>query len=151
LIKESSIPYTILRSTQFFEFMERVGQSGFDGENIRVSSAQVQPIAADDVVAALANVATGAPANATLEVAGPEPLHLDQIVRQVLTASQDPRSVIADASAPYFGTVLDDKMLTPGAAALLGTTHFEDWLSTNGPRPTVTQPPTAKSVASASP
>jgi uncharacterized protein YbjT (DUF2867 family) len=135
LIKQSSIPYTILRSTQFFEFMERVAQSGFDGKSIRVSPALVQPILSDDVVAVLAEIAIGPPANATIEVGGAERLPLDEIVRRVVRAGPDARPVVADARARYFGAVLDDGMLTPDEDALLGTVRFDEWLSSGRPRP----------------
>jgi uncharacterized protein YbjT (DUF2867 family) len=151
LIKRSSIPYTILRSTQFFEFMERIAQSGFDGESIRVSPALVQPILSDDVVAVLAEISIGAPANATIEVGGPERLQLDEIVRQVVSAGQDPRRVVTDPSARYFGAVLDDRTLTPDEDAQLGTMRFEEWLNSRGPRPSATQPSTPKSLGSAAP
>jgi len=148
LIEGSSIPFTILRSTQFFEFMERIGQSGFDGESIRVSPALVQPILSDDVVAVLAEIAIGAPASATIEVGGPERLQLDEIVRRVVAAGQDARPVVADASARYFGAVLDDRMLTPDEDALLGTTRFEEWLNGGGFRQG--QPSAPRTAASAS-
>jgi uncharacterized protein YbjT (DUF2867 family) len=150
LIKGSSIPYTILRSTQFFEFMERIAESGFDGESVRVSPALVQPILSDDVVAVLAEIAIGAPANATIEVGGPERLPLDEIVQRVMSAGHDARPVVGDARARYFGAVLDDRMLTPSEDALLGTTRFEDWLNARGSRPTAEQPSTPRAPASAS-
>jgi uncharacterized protein YbjT (DUF2867 family) len=150
LIKGSSIPYTILRSTQFFEFMERIAESGFDGESIRVSPALVQPILSDDVVAVLAEIAIGEPANATIEVGGPERLPLDEIVRRAMSAAQDARPVVADARERYFGAVLDDRMLTPDEDALLGTTHFEEWLNRRGSRPSAEQPSAPRTLASAS-
>lgn len=140
LIKGSSIPHTILRSTQFFEFMDRVAESGFDGDSIRVSPALVQPILSDDVVAVLAEIAIGAPANATIEVGGPERLPLDEFVRRVLSAARDARPVVADARAPYFGAVLDDRMLTPAEDALLGTMRFEEWLNGGSFRPSASWP-----------
>ncbi len=150
LIKSSSIPYTILRSTQFFEFMDRIAQAGFDGESIRVSPALIQPIVSDDVVAALADIATGTPANATIEVAGPEKLPLVELVRQAVSARPDPREVIADASARYFGAVLDDGMLTAGEDALLGTTHFGDWLHARASEAAAAAPSAPNSMAAAS-
>jgi uncharacterized protein YbjT (DUF2867 family) len=128
LVKASGVPWTILRSTQFFEFMDRVAESGFDGESIHVSHALVQPILSDEVVAVLADIAIGAPANATVEVGGPERLHLDDIVRDVVSADPDAAPVVADADARYFGAVLDDGMLTADDDARLGTTRFADWL-----------------------
>jgi uncharacterized protein YbjT (DUF2867 family) len=130
LVMASSIPYTILRSTQFFEFMDRIAQSGFDGQRIRVSHALVQPILSDDVVALLAEIALGPPANAIVEIGGPERLHLDDIVRQVVGGGEHARPVVADPQARYFGAVLDDRLLTADDDARLGTTRFADWLST---------------------
>lgn len=129
LIKESSIPYTILRSTQFFEFMGRIAESSFDGDSVRVSPALVQPILSEEVVGVLAEIATGEPANGTIEVAGPERLPLVELVRRALNAGHDGRTVVADARAPYFGAVLEDPMLTPDAGARLGRTRFDAWLS----------------------
>jgi len=129
LIKASGIPYTILRATQFFEFVDNIIQSGADGNVIRLSPALIQPIASDDVAAALADVAVAPPLNATIEVAGPEPFPLDQLARNVLTVTKDRRQVIADVHARYFGAELNDRSLTPGEHPRLGPTYFEDWLS----------------------
>jgi len=129
LIKASKIPYTILRSTQFFEFIGRIAESGADGDMIRLSPALVQPIASDDVAAALAELALGSPRNAIVEVAGVEARPLDEFARRVLAAAGDTRRVIADAHARYFGAELNDRSLTPGDNPLLGSTRFEDWLS----------------------
>jgi uncharacterized protein YbjT (DUF2867 family) len=129
LIKGSGIPYTILRATQFFEFVGAIVQSGTDGDAIRLSPALIQPIASDDVVAALADLAVAPPVNGTLEVAGPEPLPLDKLGRQFLAASGDSRQVTADVHARYFGAAINDRSLTPGDHPRLGPTRFEDWLS----------------------
>jgi uncharacterized protein YbjT (DUF2867 family) len=129
LIKASGIPYTILRSTQFFEFIGRIAESGADGDVIRLSPALVQPIASDDVVAALADLVVGQPLNATVEVAGPEASPLDKFASKFLAASGDRRQVIADVHARYYGTELDDRSLTPGDHPRLGSIRFEDWLS----------------------
>lgn len=129
LIKASGIPYTILRATQFFEFVGGIAQSATVGEEIRLSPALFQPIASDDVVAALADVALAAPINGTLEVAGPEAMPLDELVRRFLRATQDTRKVVPDVHARYFGDVLDDQSLTPGKNPRLGAIHFEDWLA----------------------
>lgn len=134
LIRASGIPYTILQATQFFEFVGAIIQSGADGDVIRLSPALLQPIAADDVAAALADLAVGAPVNGTVEVAGPEPMPLDALARRFLSARGDRRQVIADIRARYFGTRLDDKSLTPGENARLGRTHFEDWLEASAAR-----------------
>jgi len=129
LIKASGIPYTILRATQFFEFIGRIAESGADGDVIRLSPALLQPIAADDVSAAVADVAVAAPVNGTVEVAGPDAVPLDQLARKVLSAKGDKRQVIADIHARYFGTELDDRSLTPGEHPRFGPTRFDDWLS----------------------
>jgi len=129
LIKASEIPYTILRATQFFEFVGAIVQSGTDGDVIRLSPALLQPIASDDVAAALADLAVAPPVNGMVEVAGPEPLPLDKFARQFLTANGDSRQVIADVHARYFGAAINDRSLTPGEHPRLGPTRFEDWLS----------------------
>jgi uncharacterized protein YbjT (DUF2867 family) len=129
LIKASGMPYTILRATQFFEFVDSIIQSGADGNVIRLSPALIQPIASDDVAAALADLAVGPPLSATIEVAGPEPFPLDQLARNVLTLTKDRRQVIADVHARYFGAELNDRSLTPGEHPRLGPTRFGDWLS----------------------
>jgi len=134
LIKASGIPYTILRSTQFFEFLGGIAQAATVGQTVRLSPALLQPIAADDVVTVLAGVAVEAPVNGTIEVAGPEPLALDQLVRRFLGASHDARRVIADAHARYFGAELNDQSLTPGEVPRVGPTRFDDWLSHSSPR-----------------
>ncbi|KAA0683790.1 SDR family oxidoreductase [Azospirillum brasilense] len=128
LIKASGIPHTILRATQFFEFVGGIAQSAtVDGE-IRLSPALIQPIASDDVVAALAEVALASPVNGTLEVAGPEAIPLDELVRRFLQATKDTRKVVPDIHARYFGDVLNDQSLTPGRNPRLGAIRFEDWL-----------------------
>ncbi|AWI60057.1 SDR family oxidoreductase [Sinorhizobium fredii] len=128
LIKASRIPYTILRATQFFEFVGGIAQSATVGEEIRLSPALIQPIASDDVAAALADVAVAAPVNGTVEVAGPEAIPLDDLVRRFLRATQDPRKIVPDVHARYFGAVLDDQSLTPGKNPRIGAIRFEDWL-----------------------
>jgi uncharacterized protein YbjT (DUF2867 family) len=128
LIKASKIPFTILRSTQFFEFVGGIIQSAVKGDEIRLSPALLQPIASDDVVAALAELTVGKPVNGIVEVAGPEKIPLDALARQHLAANGDRRQVIADVRARYFGTELNDRSLTPGDDPRLGTTRFEDWL-----------------------
>jgi len=134
LIKASKVPYSILRSTQFFEFVNGIVQSATDGQTVRLSPALVQPIVSDDVAAALADVTLGAPVNGTVELAGPERLRLDELVRQFLSAKQDARQVVADVHARYFGVELNDKSLTPGDNPRIGPTRFEDWLSRSIPR-----------------
>lgn len=128
LIKASKIPYTILRATQFFEFVGAIVQSAADGDTFRLSPALFQPLASDDVAAALAEIAVAAPANGTMEIAGPEKIPMDAIARQYLAAKGDKRQVIADIRARYFGAELNDTSLTPGASPRLGKVRFEDWL-----------------------
>lgn len=128
LIRASRIPFTILRSTQFFEFVGGIIQSAVKGDEIRLSPALLQPIASDDVAGALAELTVGKPVNGIVEVAGPEKIPLDALARQHLAAKGDCRQVIADVRARYFGTELNDKSLTPGDRPLLGSIRFEDWL-----------------------
>ena len=129
LIKASPIPYTILRSTQFFEFIGRIAQASADGKSVRVPDAAFQPIVSDEVVAVLAELTVGAPVNGTVEVAGPERSRLDDFVQRVLRANGDMREVIKDVHAPYFGAELDDESLVPGPGARLGSKRFETWLN----------------------
>jgi uncharacterized protein YbjT (DUF2867 family) len=129
LVKAATVPYTILRATQFFEFIGRIADSSTDGNTVRLSPALVQPEAADDVAAALADVAVGAPVNGIVELAGPDRLRLDELARRVLSADNDPRQVTADAHARYFGAELDDQSLTPGYDARIAPTRFEEWLA----------------------
>ena len=128
LIKASAIPYTILRATQFFEFVGGIAQLSTVGEEIRLSPALIQPIAAADVAAALADVAVARPVNGTVEVAGPEAMPLDELVRRFLRATHDKRKVVPDVHALYFGGLLSDRTLTPGENPRIGAIRFEDWL-----------------------
>ncbi len=128
-IKAAGVPYTIIRATQFFEFLGRIADSNTDGETVRVPPVLVQPEAADDVAAALAVAAVGAPVNGTLELAGPERFRLDELTRRVLSANGDERRVTADGSARYFGATLDDRSLVPDDDARIAPTRFEDWLN----------------------
>ncbi|RVI89869.1 SDR family oxidoreductase [Sinorhizobium medicae] len=128
LIKASGIPYTILRATQFFEFVGGIAQSATAGQEIRLSPALIQPIASDDVAAALADVAVAPPVNGTVEIAGPEAIPLDELVRRFLRATEDQRKVLPDVHARYFGAVLDDQSLTPRDNPRIGAIRFEDWL-----------------------
>jgi len=129
LIQASKIPYTILRATQFFEFIGGIIDSSADGGTIRLSPALIQPIAADDVSAVLADLAGGTPVNGTVEVGGPDRFPLDELARKFLAARKDPREVIADIHARYFGSELDDRSLVTGNNARIGPTRFHDWLS----------------------
>lgn len=128
LIKASGIPYTILRATQFFEFVGGIAQSATVGEEIRLSPALIQPMASDDVAAALADVAVAPAVKGTVEVAGPEAMPLDELVRRFLRVTQDTRKVVPDVHARYFGGILTDRSLTPGENPRLGAIRFEDWL-----------------------
>jgi uncharacterized protein YbjT (DUF2867 family) len=129
LIKASKVPYTIVHSTQFFEFLGGIAQSGTDGKTVRLSPAFVQPISSDDVAATMTDVTLGAPVNGTIEVAGPERVRLAELVQRFLTAKQDQRKVVTDVHARYFGVELNDQSLVPGDGARIASTHFEDWLS----------------------
>lgn len=129
LVKAGPVPYTIVRATQFFEFIGRIADSGTDGDTVRLSPALVQPEAADDVASTLADVAVGAPLNDTVELAGPEAFRLDELARRVLKARDDQRQVTADVHARYFGAAINDRSLTPGENPRLGRIRFEDWLN----------------------
>lgn len=128
LIKGSSIPYSIVRATQFFEFIKGIADLSTDGNKVRLPSALIQPMAADDVAGAVAQVAMGSPVNGTVEVGGPEQFRLDELVRKALTAWKDPREVIGDPNARYYGIKVSEKTLVPGDGARLSQTRFETWL-----------------------
>lgn len=129
LIEASPTPYTILRSTQFFPFVIGIIQSGSVGEEVHLSSANVQPIDAEDVAGALVEIALGAPLNGMIEIAGPQALGLDAFARRYLDAKGDARRIVADPVIPYFGAVLEAGTLTPGANPRLGKVTLEDWLA----------------------
>ena len=128
LIRDSSIPYSIVHATQFFEFVKSIAAAATDGNRVRLAPVFIQPMAADDVARAVAKVAVGKPVNGTVEVAGPERFRLDELIRQGLRALNDPREVVADPRARYFGAELTERTLVPNDDAQLGKTHFEDWL-----------------------
>jgi uncharacterized protein YbjT (DUF2867 family) len=128
LIKASTIPYTIVRATQFFEFVSGIAAFGTVGKTVRLPSALMQPIASEDVAEALVDIALAAPLNGMVEVAGPEALPLDEVVRRFLLATKDERQVMTDVHASYFGLELNDQSLTPGNSPRLGQTHFDAWL-----------------------
>ena len=135
LIKASQTPYTILRSTQFFEFGGRIADEASDGKTVRVPSALIQPILSDDVVSVLADLTLGQPVNGTVEVGGPERLRFEDFITRTLTAKNDKRKVIADLHARYFGTELQEESLVTGNKARLGQTKYDAWLSrANAPR-----------------
>jgi uncharacterized protein YbjT (DUF2867 family) len=129
LIKASSIPYTIVRATQFFEFVGGIAQFSTKGGTVRLPPVLMQPIAADDVAAVLADVALAKPLHGTFDLAGPEQIRQDNLVRQFLNATGDARTVSADPKALYYGIPVNDQSLTPGNQPRLGATRFEDWLS----------------------
>ena len=134
LIKASSIPFTIVRATQFFEFVGGIAQFATEGATVRLPSALMQPIVSDDVAAALADIALGEPINGMVELAGPEPIRQDELVRQFLSATGDARKVITDVHARYYGIEVNDQSLVPGDNPRLGPTRFEDWLSRSLPQ-----------------
>jgi uncharacterized protein YbjT (DUF2867 family) len=129
LIKASPVPYTIVRATQFFEFVSGIAESATEGQTVRLPPALFQPIVSDDVAAALADIAIEQPLNGTIDLAGPEPIRMDELVRRFLSANRDARKVTTDVHALYFGIKLNDQSLTPGDNPRLGPTRFEDWLS----------------------
>jgi uncharacterized protein YbjT (DUF2867 family) len=129
LIETSGIPYTIIRATQFFEFLGAIADSSTTDGTVRLSSAHLQPIAVSDLAVFVADAAEAGPTDAMIEVAGPEAIGLDDLVRRVLAAQGDPRPVVTDDSVPYFGARLDDSTLTPGSGARLAPTRLDDWLA----------------------
>jgi uncharacterized protein YbjT (DUF2867 family) len=129
LIKASGIPYTIVRSTQFFEFVRGIAQSSTVGQTVHLSPAKLQPIVSDDVADVMLDVTLGAPVNGTIEIAGPERIGLDEMVGRFLRATKDPREVVTDVHARYFGTELNDQSLTPGDNPRIAPTRYDDWLS----------------------
>src|SRR5262249_40166195 len=134
LIQAGGVPYSIVRATQFFEFLGGIADSGGKGDTLRLSTAPMQPMAGDDVAAALADVAVGAPLNATVEVAGPEALSIAEFVGRFLAASGDKRKVIADPQSKYYGAVMGSRGIARGANPRLGPTRFEDWFKRSGTR-----------------
>ena len=134
LIQSGGVPYTIVRATQFFEFLGGIADSGAEGDTVRLSTAPMQPMAADDVAAALADVAAAAPLNATVEVAGPEAMSIAEFVGRFLAARGDKRRVIADPQATYYGAVMGPRGIAPGANPRLGPTRFEEWFSRGAAR-----------------
>ena len=129
LIKSGTIPYSIVQATQFFEFLKQLADVSFDGKKVRLPDALFQPMAADDVATAVGRIAVEQPINGTVEIGGPEPFRLDELVRRRLTSLNDSREVIADPSARYSGAKIDERTLVPGKGARLGETRFETWLT----------------------
>jgi len=128
LIKGGGIPYSIVRATQFFEFVKRIADEATDGATVRLPPVLFQPMAADDVAKAVGQIAVGAPLNDTVEVAGPQQFRFDELIRQGLRARNDPREVVADPHARYFGAELGERSLVPDDGARLGEIRFEEWL-----------------------
>ena len=129
LIKASANPYTIIRATQFFEFVKGIADFSTEGNKVRMPNALIQPMAADDVAEAVGRVATSAPANGMVEAGGPEKFRLDELVREYLAATKDPREVVTDPKAHYYGIEISEKTLIPGDGARLSETRFETWLA----------------------
>jgi uncharacterized protein YbjT (DUF2867 family) len=129
MVADGGVPFTIIRATQFFEFLGAIADSNTTDGTVRLPSAHLQPIAASDLAVAVADVVEGSPANAVVEVAGPEAIGLDELVRRVLTSTGDPRLVVTDESVPYFGAYINDASLTPGPSARIAPTRLDDWLS----------------------
>jgi uncharacterized protein YbjT (DUF2867 family) len=134
LIKESHAPYTILRSTQFFEFVARIASESSDGKSVRAAGAYIQPIVSDDVVAALGKIAVEDPVNGVVEIAGPERFHIDELLRQLMKAIGDARMVITDSDTRYFGALLRERTLTPDSPNIVGKMHFADWVASSAGR-----------------
>jgi uncharacterized protein YbjT (DUF2867 family) len=128
LIKESSIPYSIVHATQFFEFVKNIAAAATEGNTVRLAPVFIQPMAADDVAKAVGRIAVGTPVNGIVEVAGPEQFRLDELIRQGLRARQDPREVVADPQSRYFGAMLSERTLVPADDARLGEIRFQEWL-----------------------
>jgi nitrite reductase/ring-hydroxylating ferredoxin subunit len=128
LIRESTVPYSIVRATQFFEFLNIIADGATHGNAVRVPPVHIQPIAAEDAARTVAKIATGAPLNGTIEVGGPEHFYLDGLLQRVLGARNDPREVIADTHARFYGTELNGPSLVPGDEAELGEIRFDEWL-----------------------
>ncbi|HSB76599.1 MAG TPA: hypothetical protein VLC12_13170, partial [Terriglobales bacterium] len=129
LIRESSIPYTIVHATQFFEFLKGLADWHMVGDEVHLPPVLFQPMAADDVASGVARAAVGSPANGIVEIGGPEQFRLDELVRRRLLQLNDPRKVIADPNARYSGAKVSEKTLLPGKNAQLGEIRFETWLT----------------------
>jgi uncharacterized protein YbjT (DUF2867 family) len=128
LIRESGMPYSIVHATQFFEFVGSIAAGATEGGTVRLAPVLIQPMAAEDVATAVGRVAVGPPVDGVVEIAGPEQFRLDELIAIGLRAQNDPREVVADPQARYFGALLTERMLVPGDGAQLGETRFEDWL-----------------------
>ena len=148
LIKASPNPYTIVRATQFFEFVKQIVDYSTQGNIVRLPPALIQPMAADDVASAVARIATNPSVNDTVEIGGPEQIRLDELARRFLAARQDPREVISDPHGRYYGIEVSETALVPDNNARLGETRFETWLTQSASQiPTASPQPTAVAVA----
>jgi uncharacterized protein YbjT (DUF2867 family) len=146
LIKSATIPYTLIRATQFFEFIRAIAQMSVKGDAVHVAPVLFQPMAADDVASAITEAALAQPLNGTIEIAGPETFTLDEAVRKVLEYDHDPRKVVADPKAPYSGAKLSETTLVPGSRARLGSTRLDWWLSHVPPPPKTAASPAPAAV-----
>ena len=147
LIKESSIPYSIVHATQFFEFLKGLADISVDGDKVHLPSVLFQPMAADDVASGVARIAVGPPVKGTVEIGGPEQFRMDELVRRRLASLKDPREVIADPNARYSGAKISERTLVPGNNARLGETRFEAWLTQPAAQiPSVPPQPTGVAV-----
>ena len=135
LIKAGPIPYSIVHATQFFEFVKSIADAATQDNTVKLSPALIQPMAADDVASAVGRIAVGAPINGIAEVAGPQQFRLDGLIRLALAAKDDPREVIGDREARYFGALLGERTLLPGEGATLYSTRFADWIARSAPQP----------------
>jgi uncharacterized protein YbjT (DUF2867 family) len=134
LIRESSIPYSIVHATQFFEFVKSIAAAATEGNTVRLAPVLIQPMAAEDVAKAVGKTAVSAPVNGVVEIAGPDQFRLDELIRQGLSAQQDPREVVADPQSRYFGALLSERVLLPDNGARIGETSFQQWLAQPAPQ-----------------
>ena len=147
LIKESSIPYSIVHATQFFEFLKGLADVSMDGDKVHLPPVLFQPMAADDVASGVVKIAVGPPVNGIVEIGGPEQFRVDELVRRRLAALKDPREVIADPDARYDGAEVGERTLLPGKDARLGETRFADWLKSSASQPPAKWPSVAAATA----
>jgi uncharacterized protein YbjT (DUF2867 family) len=150
LIKASSVPYSIIRATQFFEFVKSIADFSTTGNEVRLPPVFIQPMAADDVASAVSRVAIDSPVNGTVEAGGPEKFRLDELIRQSLAALRDAREVVVDPHARYFGVEVSENTLIPGDGARLGETRFQEWLTQRAPQITSTNQQPAAGMGSVS-
>jgi uncharacterized protein YbjT (DUF2867 family) len=134
LIRAGTIPHTIVRATQFFEFLDGIADGATAGNTVRLAPVLIQPVAANDVASVMARIVTGQPINEEIDVAGPQPFRLDELIRGRLAAQGDPREAISDPEARYFGALLQERTLVPGAGAVLGAIRLVDWCRESVPR-----------------